>query len=110
MNSYFAEHPEMILGNVVMEATQFGRDDLACKQRENQNIQEDLQNAIQNLNAEIDDYVVEDIEDAKENDKTIPATPEVKNYSYTLVDGQVYYRLNSKMKSQSDLPLTTLNR
>ena len=110
MNSYFAEHPEMILGNVVMEATQFGRDDLACKQRENQNIQEDLQNAIQNLNAEIDDYVVEDIEDAKENDKPIPATPEVKNYSYTLVDGQVYYRLNSKMKSQSDLPLTTLNR
>ena len=69
MNSYFAEHPEMILGNVVMEATQFGRDDLACKQRENQNIQEDLQNAIQNLNAEIDDYVVEDIEDAKENAK-----------------------------------------
>lgn len=110
MNSYYVDHPDMVLGDLKMESTQFGKDDLSCKARENQNIQEDLQKAIQNLDSRIDDYAIEDIEDAKEKDKIIPATPDVKNYSYTLINGEIYYRLNSKMKSQNSLPLTTLNR
>ena len=93
MNRYFVQHPEMILGDMVMESTRFGPDS-ACKAREGEDLSEQLANAIQFLQAEIKPYELEELD---EEDHSIPADPTVKNFSYTLVDGQVYYRENSLM-------------
>ena len=94
MNRYFVQHPEMILGDMVMESTRFGPDS-ACKAREGEDLSEQLANAIQFLQAEIKPYELEELDE--EEDKSIPADPTVKNFSYTIVDGQVYYRENSLM-------------
>ena len=94
MNSYFVQHPEMILGDMVMESTRFGPDS-ACKAREGEDLSEQLANAIQFLQAEIKPYELEELDE--EEDRSIPADPTVKNFSYTVVDGQVYYRENSLM-------------
>lgn len=105
MNKYFIEHPQMILGEMQQISTQYGMD-YACKAYENADLEELLEVAIQNLNAEIEDYQI-DIED--DEDKSIPADPSVRNFSYTIIDEQIYYRENSQMYLQ-DLPLTTVNR
>ena len=94
MNRYFVQHPEMILGDMVMESTRFGPDS-ACKAREGEDLSQQLANAIQFLQAEIKPYELEELDE--EEDKSIPADPTVKNFSYTVVDGQVYYRENSLM-------------
>ena len=94
MNRYFVQHPEMILGDMVMESTRFGPDS-ACKAREGEDLSEQLANAIQFLQAEIKPYELEELDE--EEDRSIPADPTVKNFSYTIVDGQVYYRENSLM-------------
>ena len=94
MNSYFVQHPEMILGDMVMESTRFGPDS-ACKAREGEDLSEQLANAIQFLQAEIKPYELEELDE--EEDRSIPADPTVKNFSYTIADGQVYYRENSLM-------------
>ena len=94
MNRYFVQHPEMILGDMVMESTRFGPDS-ACKAREGEDLSEQLANAIQFLQAEIKPYELEELDE--EEDRSIPAAPSVKNFSYTVVDGQVYYRENSLM-------------
>ena len=94
MNRYFVQHPEMILGDMVMESTRFWPDS-ACKAREGEDLSEQLANAIQFLQAEIKPYELEELDE--EEDKSIPADPTVKNFSYTVVDGQVYYRENSLM-------------
>ena len=94
MNRYFVQHPEMILGDMVMESTRFGPDS-ACKAREGEDLSEQLANAIQFLQAEIKPYELEELDE--EEDRSIPADPSVKNFSYTVVDGQVYYRENSLM-------------
>ena len=94
MNRYFVQQPEMILGDMVMESTRFGPDS-ACKAREGEDLSEQLANAIQFLQAEIKPYELEELDE--EEDKSIPADPTVKNFSYTVVDGQVYYRENSLM-------------
>ena len=94
MNRYFVQHPEMILGDMVMESTRFGPDS-ACKAREGEDLSEQLANAIQFLQAEIKPYELEELDE--EEDKSIPADPNVKNFSYTITDGQVYYRENSLM-------------
>ena len=94
MNLYFVQHPEMILGDMVMESTRFGPDS-ACKAREGEDLSEQLANAIQFLQAEIKPYELEELDE--EEDRSIPADPTVKNFSYTVVDGQVYYRENSLM-------------
>ncbi len=94
MNRYFVQHPEMILGDMVMESTRFGPDS-ACKAREGEDLSEQLASAIQFLQAEIKPYELEELDE--EEDKSIPADPTVKNFSYTVVDGQVYYRENSLM-------------
>ena len=94
MNRYFVQHPEMILGDMVMESTRFGPDS-ACKAREGEDLSEQLANAIQFLQAEIKPYELEELDE--EEDKSIPADPNVKNFSYTIADGQVYYRENSLM-------------
>ena len=94
MNRYFVQHPEMILGDMVMESTRFGPDS-ACKAREGEDLSEQLANAIQFLQAEIKPYELEELDE--EEDRSIPADPTVKNFSYTIADGQVYYRENSLM-------------
>ena len=93
MNRYFVQHPEMILGDMVMESTRFGPDS-ACKAREGEDLSQQLANAIQFLQAEIKPY---EREEPDEEDHAIPADPTVRNFSYTLVDGKVYYRENSVM-------------
>ena len=94
MNRYFVQHPEMILGDMVMESTRFGPDS-ACKAREGEDLSEQLANAVQFLQAEIKPYELEELDEGE--DHSIPADPTVKNFSYTVVDGQVYYRENSLM-------------
>ena len=97
MNRYFVQHPEMILGDMVMESTRFGPDS-ACKAREGEDLSDQLANAIQFLQAEIKPYELEELEELdEEEDHSIPADPNVKNFSYTIADGQVYYRENSLM-------------
>lgn len=105
MNKYFIDHPEMILGNMEEITTQYGKD-YACKSYENANLEDLLNMAIQNLSAEIEDYQIDIID---EEEKSIPADPSVRNFSYTIVDEQVYYRENSQMYLQ-DLPITSINR
>ena len=106
MNRYFVQHPEMILGDMVMESTRFGPDS-ACKAREGEDLFEQLANAIQFLQAEIKPYELEELDE--EEDKSIPADPTVKNFSYTIVDGQVYYRENSLMHPV-EVSITAENR
>lgn len=105
MNKYYIEHPEMILGKMELETTQYGMDS-TCKPLENSNFEELLNIAIQNLNAEIEDYQIDMIDD---EEISIPADPSVRNFSYTIVDEQIYYRENSQMYLQ-ELPITTINR
>ena len=105
MNKYFIEHPEMILGNMEEITTQYGKD-YACKPYENANLEDLLNIAIQNLSAEIEDYQIDIID---EEEKSIPADPSVRNFSYTIVAEQVYYRENSQMYLQN-LPITSINR
>ena len=95
MNSYFVRHPDMVLGNMVMESTRFGMDS-ACKAEDGADLSEQLRDAISNLHAEITAYEVDELED-EEDDRSIPADPAVRNFSYTISDGTVYYRENSRM-------------
>ena len=93
MNRYFVEHPEMILGRMVMESTRFGMDS-ACKAWEDKDLTSLLAEAVENLHAEILPYTRNEPD---EEDRSIPADPAVKNFSYTVVDGTVYFRENSRM-------------
>ena len=106
MNKYFIDHPEMILGKMEMKSTQYGDMDSVCTPYENANLEELLNNAIENLDEEIEDYQIDFIDD---EETSIPADPSVRNFSYTIVDERVYYRENSQMYLQ-ELPLTTVNR
>ena len=93
MNRYFVQHPEMILGEMVMESMRFGMDS-TCRAYENAELSELLSEAVQNLHAQITEYEVEELE---EDDGAIPADPTVRNFSFCIVDGKVYYRENSQM-------------
>lgn len=110
MNKYFVDHPEMILGKMEMKTTQYGRLDSVCSPIQEQNLEDELQYAISNIHASIPDYEIQS-DDNLENDeiKTIPADPSVKNFSYTIVDGELYFRENSIMTFQ-DVTLTNKNR
>lgn len=105
MNKYFVDNPEMVLGNMVVENTGHGQD-TACKPHEDIELSTLLDYAVSNIHGEIEEYFIEDIE---EDEKSIVADPNVKNFSYAIVDGQVYFRENSRMYQQ-DLPVTTTNR
>ena len=94
MNRYFVQHPEMVLGEMAMESTRFGMDS-TCKPYEDADLAGQLSEVIQNLHAEITAYEVEELED--EEDHSIPADPAVRNFSYTISDGKVYFRENSRM-------------
>lgn len=95
MNKYFVEHPDMVLGEMVMQSGRF-KPESACKAYEDRTLEEQLDIAVQNINGEITEYTIEDIEENEVN--FIPADPNVRNYSYTVVDGTIYYRENSVMR------------
>ena len=107
MNKYFVDNPDMVCGNMKMESTRYGMDS-TCEAREDISLEEQLNNAISNIHAEIKEYEIDDIGEDEE-DLSIPADYNVKNFSYTVVDNKVYYRENSRMYPQ-ELPLTTENR
>lgn len=92
VNSYFAEHPEMILGKMVMESSPYGMQS-ACKQVDGTNLEEMLSEAVNKIYADIPDYEHQRDEEAE----SIPADPSVRNFSFTEVNGKLYYRENSRM-------------
>ena len=96
MNSYFVQHPEMILGEMKMESTRFGFDS-ACKAYQDIPLSELLHNAVQNIQGEIPEYENELDEISDGRDASIPADPNVRNFSYALVDGKVYFREDDRM-------------
>ena len=104
MNKYFVEHPEMILGEMKMTTSRFGMTS-TCSPYDIP-LDNLLSQAIININSEIEEYQI-DLEN--EEEKSIPANANVRNFSYTIVDNQVYFRENSRMYLQ-ELPLTTINR
>ena len=106
MNRYFVAHPEMILGTMQMESSRFGMD-AACKANTDTPLSEQLHKAVQNINGEIPEYEIDEISD--EQDISIPADPNVRNFSYTLVDGKVYFRENDRM-TPAAVSMTAENR
>ena len=109
MNSYFVEHPEMVLGEIKMESTRFGTFEPVCKARKDIPLSEFLSNAVQRINGEIPelDNGVDEISD--EQELSVPADPNVRNFSFTLVDGRVYFRENDRMQPAS-VSMTAENR
>ena len=106
MNSYFVEHPEMILGEMKMVSGRFGPEP-SCVPYEGADLAEQLSEAVANIHGEITAYEVED--ELTEEDNSIPADPTVRNFSYTLVDGKIYFRENSRM-APVDVSATAENR
>ena len=94
MNSYFVQHPEMILGEMKMVSGRFGME-ATCVPYENADLAAQLDEAVANIHGEITEYEAE--EELEEEDNPIPADPTVRNFSYTVVDGKIYYRENSRM-------------
>ena len=109
MNRYFVEHPEMVLGEIKMESTRFGTFEPVCKARKDIPLSELLSNAVQRINGEIPelDNGVDEISD--EQELSVPADPNVRNFSFTLVDGRVYFRENDRMQLAS-VSMTAENR
>ena len=95
MNAYFVDNPEMVLGDMQMVSGPHGMES-ACIAYENAELGDLLRDAIQNIHAEITEYEIDDLE-AEDEDLSIPADPDVCNFSFTVVDGKIYYRENSRM-------------
>ena len=99
INQYFVDHPEMVLGQLTTESTQYGREDLTVAPIEGANLADQLAEAVQHIEGQYTEVEVEtpDIADAENEKHILPADPDVKNFSYTVVDGEVFYRENSVM-------------
>ena len=95
MNAYFVDNPEMVLGDMQMVSGPHGMES-ACIAYENAELGDLLRDAIQNIHAEITEFEIDDLE-AEDEDLSIPADPDVRNFSFTVVDGKIYYRENSRM-------------
>jgi len=110
INQYFVDHPEMVLGQLTLESTQYGHD-LTVAPIEGANLADQLAEAVQHIEGRYTEVEVEtpDIADAEAERKTLPADPAVKNFSYTVVDGEVFYRENSVM-TQVELSDTAKGR
>ena len=106
MNSYFVQHPEMILGEMKMVSGRFGQE-VTCEPFENADLSELLSEAVSNIHGEISEYEVAD--ELEEEENSIPADPEVRNFSYTVVDDKIYFRENSRM-SPVEVSATAENR
>ena len=104
INQYFVDHPEMVLGELTSESTQYGREECTVRPIEGAVLADQLAEAIQHIEGQYAEVEVEtpDIADADNEKHILPADPDVKNFSYTVVDGEVYYRENSVM-TQVDL-------
>ena len=111
INQYFVDHPEMVLGELTTESTQYGREELTVAPIEGANLADQLAEAVQHIEGQYTEVEVEtpDIADAEAERKTLPADPEVKNFSYTVVNGDVFYRENSVM-TQVELSDTAKGR
>ena len=111
INQYFADHPEMILGVLSTESTQYGREELTVAPLEGISLADQLAEAVQHIEGQYAEVEVEtpDIADAENEKHILPADPEVKNFSYTVVDGEVFYRENSVM-TQVELSDTAKGR
>lgn len=107
MNTYFTDRPDMILGNMEIVSTAYGYDS-TCKADESQSLEEQLNYAITNIHGELHDNIIEN--EIEQEDTSIPALSDVKNFSYAIVDDKIYFRENSRMILQEDLPLTNQNR
>ena len=108
INQYFAQHPEMVLGEITTESTQYGKQETTVKPIEGADLAQQLKAAVENIHAEITEPEITD-DELNQNAEPLPADPNVKNFSYTNVDGQVYYRENSYM-NKVDLPAVTAER
>ena len=106
MNSYFVQHPEMILGEIKMVSGRFGPE-ATCEPFENADLSELLNEAVSNIHGEISEYEVAD--ELEEEDNSIPADPTVRNFSYTVLDDKIYFRENSRM-SPVEVSATAENR
>ena len=111
INQYFADHPEMILGVLSTESTQYGREELTVAPLEGTSLADQLAEAVQHIEGQYAEVEVEtpDIADAENEKHILPADPDVKNFSYTVVDGEVFYRENSVM-TQVELSDTAKGR
>ena len=108
INQYFAQHPEMVLGEITTESTQYGKQETTVKPIEGADLAQQLKAAVENIHAEITEPEITD-DELDQNAEPLSADPNVKNFSYTNVDGQVYYRENSYM-NKVDLPAVTAER
>ena len=108
VNAYFAEHPEMVLGEFTTESTQYGKQEVTVKPKEGITLEEQLKEAVQNIHGTITELELSDTE-LEEDVVSIPADPDVKNFSYTVVNDEVYYRENSVM-NRMELPAMTAER
>ena len=111
INQYFADHPEMVLGVLSTESTQYGREELTVASIEGANLADQLAEAVQHIEGQYTEVEVEtpDIADSENEKHILPADPDVKNFSYTVVDGEVFYRENSVM-TQVELSDTAKGR
>ena len=111
INQYFVDHPEMVLGVLSTESTQYGREELTVAPLEGTSLADQLAEAVQHIEGQYTEVEVEtpDIADAENEKHILPADPEVKNFSYTVVDGEVFYRENSVM-TQVELSDTAKSR
>ena len=111
INQYFVDHPEMVLGELTMESTQYGKEECTVRPIEGAVLADQLAEAVQHIEGQYTEVEVEtpDIADAENEKHILPADPDVKNFSYTVVDGEVFYRENSVM-TQAELSDTAKGR
>lgn len=108
INQYFAQHPEMVLGEITTESTQYGKQETTVKTIEGTDLAQQLKEAVGNIHATITEPEISD-DELEVQEEPIPADPSVKNFSFTNVDGQIYYRENSFM-NKVELPAVTAER
>lgn len=109
INSYFVDHPEMVLGTLSAESTQYGKEDLTVNPIPDKDLSELLHEAVKNISGEYKEAELPELGEDETVSKSIPADPNVKNYSYAVVDGEVYFRENSVMV-KPDLNATAMER
>ena len=110
INQYFVDHPDMVLGELTEESTQYGKQECTVKPLDGADLSDQLADAISNIHGSITEYDRDQQEEfTEETEESIPADPSVRNFSFTLVDGNIYYRENSRMK-RIEMSLTAENR
>ena len=109
VNQYFADNPDMVLGQLTEENTQYGRQECTCAPIAGADLSEQLRDAMANIHGSITEYEREEDELSESTNESIPADPDVRNFSFTVVDGQIYYRENSRM-NKMEVSVTAANR